>query len=1050
MTNPTPFSDPQRTDASEDFDAVLDASAAEQAPLAVDAPTAAPLTEDHLADLESDAMPTTWRDFEYGPDLFGRGSAKLSDSAVAPIVAAARGYRSFDHNGIDTAFASYALPRKNTRQGRTLVDSMTRGDVLIMPWFTPDDVEFSDRRKTDAVPSTIQYRPSNPAVEVQPNGKTRELKYEFVSGQHSPIGMHPAIPTAWLDRVPRVLVAEGLLKGDAALTGMLLDAGYTREDLADLSGDPVTRLRTMLANVPEDKQVLILTIGGVWSWQKNPEWRGLPLAGREVWVGIDGDVSENPHVYLAATRLWEYIKDYQKAKPHLLAPAVTSGDQGQIEKIGIDDYLAKVGNWASLLGLLSADLPTPPSGNELDNVGKHRINDSGTAMEFCKPVEDAFSGETINGRWVEVFPLGGRVLSLVAERVPTGEEIETGRLDAGANGDGEWDVEIEVAWHSTKSSEVERHIITGPASILNYTPDQWDRKGAHIPAPILKHPKWPPKQKDGVSEAWLEAVKEHREDDTITRVRWGSMGWVPVDKGTPAFIIGSDVIGGDETDADILPGVGEGDVSGAMKFGVGKIDPRPFTDPAYQAEIRRDIEVVVDTYIRAGAWKDRRKAAVILASALRPCLPIRPQTVAYFTGPPGKGKSFAAAAVMGFWARRPGDWTGSSLPGSAKDTLASMELSVARTPIWVVDDLAPATSVRQSQQEQDRLNDVIRNVFNGSSKGRANADMGSRKRHLPRALLIVTAENEPNVASVRERVVTVDIGFGDLAQSRIPTDAVDDLHQVDGAPARVAQALIKYIRHLTTMHSSFGWSDLYQRFQHTHESSRKTAAHLFEATGKSGSKRAADIAGDLMVSLTWLAELAEAVECDDDLVELVGGDLGGDIVSLIADGARRNSETTPGKALLEAISGALRRGACHILNASDPTTPPGQKDGSTHLTAALGWQANANGEWRPLKDAIGYLVYDEDDNEVLLLDRRTAFNVAQQLYPDLVPPGQGQRSSWGSVIGEGLVAMEDKFRSGDDGKTINTARVWAGGVARSGVPVAVSTLFGRHESLDAA
>jgi len=137
---------------------------------------------------------------------------------------------------------------------------------------------------------------------------------------------------------------------------------------------------------------------------------------------------------------------------------------------------------------------------------------------------------------------------------------------------------------------------------------------------------------------------------------------------------------------------------------------------------------------------------------------------------------------MAFWQASAGGW-GDKLPGGAKDTMASTELAVSRANIWVIDDLAPTGDQRQTQAELARLGDLIRSVHNGSGKRRADQNMDLRATHDPRALLIITAENEHNGASVRDRIVFAPVdGLGtDEAVA-----AVERMRDVTGIPGRVS------------------------------------------------------------------------------------------------------------------------------------------------------------------------------------------------------------------------------------------------------------------------
>lgn len=71
----------------------------------------------------------------------GDSAEKLIDSAVAPLVAAARGYRTLMESGYDQAIKDRILPGRGTAQGLRISGAFGRGgDVMLMPWFTGEDL----------------------------------------------------------------------------------------------------------------------------------------------------------------------------------------------------------------------------------------------------------------------------------------------------------------------------------------------------------------------------------------------------------------------------------------------------------------------------------------------------------------------------------------------------------------------------------------------------------------------------------------------------------------------------------------------------------------------------------------------------------------------------------------------------------------------------------------------------------------------------------------------------------------------------------------------
>ncbi len=549
---------------------------------------------------------------------------------------------------------------------------------------------------------------------------------------------------------------------------------------------------------------------------------------------------------------------------------------------------------------------------------------------------------------------------------------------------------------------------------------------------MLHHPDWPPE--GPIGRDWRKAVKAHRRTETATRTMWTRMGWVPVLHDIPVFSVGNQVIG--ETVEGTTQTAVNALISNCARFGVGDDDGSEWDDPDYRAQLTEDLHVTIDTYL--AAFSDPAAAAVTLAAGVRPSLPVRPKTTVYLVGPPASGKSFTAGAICGFWSRQPGDWDGNALPGSAKDSVARTEQNLAATHIWVVDDLAPSTDARKAARDQDAIDELVRSVHNGSGRGRMNMDGSPREARDPKALLVATAENESPVASIRQRSVTLRFKKGSLPASRNPTNALNDLYQGDGAPARVTQGLIKLIRH-RALHAHHGsWSKQVSEVEFALSRSENLVAELMKDAGfaNGDTKRATILGGDLVLALSYLGQMADELNLDPSYQQLLSGfdGLPRDLIRLIVVGWEEHSRTTPGRSILTAVSSLLRSGRAHITCAANPTAPPG--DGDSQVAASLGWVLRGN-DLQPGGPAIGVFgTLQESGTPVVLLDRTNAFDQAHRSYPDLVPPGSRQATTWQSARDEGLL-MDDLFGA-DAGSTV---RRRLDGVRRfSGVPVELRLL----------
>lgn len=1470
----------------------------------------------------------SWAARDYAAFITGSGAAKLADSGVAPLVAAARGYKRLDETNYATEAKIMNVGPARSQKGQPARLKRTLAapgkDGMQMPWYSVADIQVADRDGTLAKPFTYQVRPGVPEL----NEHEKPIKYEFIASAGTPLDLHPGTPVSWIDSTPVVMFAEGLLKGDAALSAYLHANGVPYDQLAydPRDGDPSERLRQLLAAIPEEKRILILSIAGIWNTHQNPvDWREIKLRGREAWIAFDADTGINPHVHAAAFKLSESLETKSKMEPVMfLSPVVPSDDDGTLAKAGIDDYLAKHGTWDMLLLGLKASLPDAPPRSDNEYNGAVRVSKDGFTVEECTAVNDGPGGTIGSYKWTKIVDLGGRIKTMETRRQPTDDELRTGIFDPNVQAHDIDDaiVEIEVAW--TLGGKDDKGIIVGPKTILHFTPADWVRQKAIIPDNILCHPAWPPRAAKG--ESWLAALKTHRTAETVQRTRWQQMGWVPVEGSDPVFIVGSQVIG-EATEGATVSGVGTGEIPVADMFGVGvsKVGD-DLDDETVRESIRQDFRDVVGTYITAGAWKDRSTAALVLAGALRPTIPLRPRSTIYLWGPKGKGKaipmdaklpvpvserfptgwarnselelgdevysadgtatairtfsdvfeddvyefdlsdgrtvrssaqhlwkvstaasraarassakkangsearrvkaerlrefaatlasgdaaplpelvsatgfsrnqvsaavsaagiqyqdvmisgdagdetltwvdlpvselaeyvhgrtasfselaevqrqisegkhytsgkfgtvrvaksrvypvaetlnaladhveftrapmplektitaetiaadfatarygiraidavdgpdavlpvpaytlgawlgdgtsreggftnpdaevidwiradgyqvtdctadytwyirglmqdlrdldllenkhiparylrgsraqrlallqglmdtdgtiskqgqceltlttrrlaqdavelirsfgirarisesdaaisengtrrvvgsryriqftttepvfrlsrkaarlpekqmenwvfiegvrkvgtapvrcltvehhtgmfaqddfvlshnSWSAKAMMYFWAKGLSTWQ-DQLPGSAKDTVAYIETCVSRTPIWVVDDLAPSPIKRQAEAEDGKLADLTRSIFNNATKGRMNADMSARKVNKPIAQLIITAENELTTPSAKERLIPAYIGHGKLAASRVPTDAINDLAKERGVPARFTGHLIRFIRQ-TAISTPGGWATFFTRMEELRTGIQSSTEAIMKEMGTStGSlERTSSLAADVLLTFEILRLFADELEMEDEFLDLFSlkDGLGRDIISLVSSAHAENAKSSPGTSLVRALSALLASGGAHVVNADDPSVAPieGTDDSGAMANHRLGWSvgSGSDGKLKANGPSIGTVV-TKNGEKIILFDVETAFSKAQTAYPTLIQHGQGTGSAWASIWDENLNPSSITRQVNSRGALVNTVRfsvgTGAGRMRPTGVPIPVDTILG--------
>src|SRR5699024_12867904 len=95
------------------------------------------------------------------------------------------------------------------------------------------------------------------------------------------------------------------------------------------------------------------------------------------------------------------------------------------------------------------------------------------------------------------------------------------------------------------------------------------------------------------------------------------------------------------------------------------------------------------------------------------------------------------------------------VPGLPRVTRSWMQRALSKSMMWVIDDFAPNAHQRQWEKQTSALEAMVRSAVNGTGKGRMTSDMKTRVQNPPRSLVVVTAENELQIDSVRDRMLTL-------------------------------------------------------------------------------------------------------------------------------------------------------------------------------------------------------------------------------------------------------------------------------------------------------
>ncbi|KAB1661665.1 hypothetical protein F8O07_07100 [Pseudoclavibacter sp. CFCC 13796] len=936
------------------------------------------------------------------------GALKLADSAVAPLVAAARGYSWLQQDAVKTFVTDKGMGPGNTKTARQLRECVADTGAMVMPWFRVDrvleDVSAGRQPHFDA----LQYRPTRPRTFED----GRVAKYELRLGDPSVIDVHPATPKSWFEPggTARIMVTEGILKADAAVTAMLNAADVDPEILAS-SGLPeasrVTLTEAMEA-VPVKQRTLVLALVGVGNWHRNAlEFSAIPLKDTQTVLAFDADAATNINVWTQLDRLTTFLSDRGARVAYVdLAEAnladVQAGGKG---KLGIDDALAKYCDWADLVAYdrLQQNLPARPKDDVVAKEGAWRVTGSsdsqpaGTKVQVCHEVQSEFGGSTGTFRWSDRFPFAGRMDRLISKRSPTSTEIESGVYERGWAPKDSPELEktavLELGWIDPVSGDPKSVKVEGPAQVIAYQePRDWARpkSGVDLPMDVFSIPEFPP-AKEG--REWLNAVKAHRAADTQVVTAWDTLGWVPVPGADYcAFIAGNQVvtpIGEDQR--KVISAVSEVDLPGASRFGL-RLPEGEVGSEEWKEHVRRAVRDVFAQYVFSGVWSDRGTAAVVLAAGLRPYVPVKTHSVVYLQGPPGKGKSWTASAIASFHQAAPGLFDNNSLPSGANSTAFATEIAVSKANLWIVDDIAPTLDRRKADEQSSKIADLIRSIHNSASRQRGNGNGGLAKTRTPKALLVLTAENNAQLRSVRDRTLEVTFGDGSLSDGANGhlVEEVSGFRDTNPAPATLAGALVQYLQHVA-LQTAHGWEDTVHTFKEIRSLVEDQYRERMQAKGVNPANvaRKAKIGADLGIGLQALAHLmawvggldrelaAVSAQGEDTLFQALG--------DLTASNALGQQLHSPGATLVESIRGMLLSGEAYLDSAAGDGTPPLGGDASAG-NAQLGWMRTPEGEWRPRgRYMIGVVAESPDDTDerVALIVQKPTASLALRFDPTI-------------------------------------------------------------------
>jgi hypothetical protein len=308
----------------------------------------------------------------------------------------------------------------------------------------------------------------------------------------------------------------------------------------------------------------------------------------------------------------------------------------------------------------------------------------------------------------------------------------------------------------------------------------------------------------------------------------------------------------------------------------------------------------------------------------------------HLAGPTGVFKSELAALCQqhygpGLDARHlPGSWasTGNSLEGIA---------FAAKDALLVVDDFAPAGSTADVQRYHREADRLLRAQGNHAGRQRMRYDGSLRPAKPPRGLILSTGEDVPRGQSLRARLFTLEIGFGDVDRELLTAS------QRDAAAGVYAQALAAYLQWLAP------------RYEDIHRRLRDEVAGLRgKATSHEQHARTPGIVADLAIGLRYLLDFAQHVaaltRAEVEALKRRGW-------KAIVEAAERQAEhvraAEPAGQFLRLLSAALASGRAHVANAHGNEPNGAQKWGWRPKAVGTGDQGRE--EWQAQGRRIGWV-----------------------------------------------------------------------------------------------
>jgi len=594
--------------------------------------------------------------------------------------------------------------------------------------------------------------------------------------------------------------------------------------------------------------------------------------------------------------------------------------------------------------------------------------------------------------------------------------------------------DIEVSWVDS-DGQADSAVVNGTQKLLTTSPEKWNTYGnpAYIPNELMKQSFWPPMPgRDGIK--WTKLAKAVRSDETENSISVTKMGWFH-SNGESYFVTGNKAIGADGASNVVRPAKDLGIAPSVAK----RIDVElvPQESPDRSEQMVADITWIIGVFLHL--FNVLGYGALLLAAALRPVVPLRPETTLFLVGSPASGKSLAASLVMSGWQAEAGTWNEKSLPGQALDTNAYGEIARSATPIWVADDIAPATSEQLANQRLDDAQDTVRSQTNGSAKGRSSASGKAQVLREPQSQLIMTAENAFKVASANQRAVIMNFFQGifnedKLASAKSFRDYGNQLSRVIGY----------VIEHIALEAKVYDWRTEVAEWQFEKRTIHEEALKTIKETGikdRGAVERFAAQAADLSLGLRALEQLAQSVGMDisDEIDNAIK-----DLIVAIGEGHSDYKNQALGAAVVSTIGSmiAIRKG--HLKPADDVLRVLSQEEQDA-LYDSIGYEQDIMGAWVAPNNSLmlGYVKTAKDGSLYGAIEK-TNFKAIQTQSNGAIPHGNTAAGAFRAVKDEGFAPTGVAWVKDKNGEYFSKVNIGKNNT-RECAPIILSDLLAGHK-----